>query len=85
MCNHNHFFIDRSWVWQFFTKKVCQYTFCHVADIRCAFLHVWVVFHAFKDSDKHICNFFQTCFCIHFLRTDSFLDLADHFWVSKNH
>ena len=85
MRNHNYFFVDRSWVWQFLTKKVCQYTFCHVANIRCTFLHVWIVFHAFKDSDEHVSHFFKTCFCIDFLSTDCFFNLTNQFWVRKNH
>ena len=85
MGNHNHFFIDHSRVWQAYTKQVSQHTFGHVANICRTFLHVWIIFHIFKESDEHVCYFFQTCFSIHFFCTNCFFNLTNHFWVRKYH
>ena len=51
----------------YFTKKICQYTFCR-RRISATFLHVWVVFHTFKIViNMSVTSFRPTS--IHFLRT----------------
>ncbi len=61
-------------------RKVCSPR-CNAGYPHSAFLHVWVVFHAFKDGDNM--SVIRPASCIFFTFEFISLDLTDHFWVSR--